>query len=65
MLERFAASLGLTLTPYGAAGLLLILLYCIQAEIRFGAKARTNSAGASDRGSTAAWGRCCASMASR
>jgi protein-S-isoprenylcysteine O-methyltransferase len=38
--------------PYQWGGVLLIVLYSIQAEIRFGAKARTAQAGADDRGST-------------
>ena len=43
-----------TLPPYGIGGLCVVLLYAIQAEIRFGAKARSHLAGASDRGSTIA-----------
>jgi protein-S-isoprenylcysteine O-methyltransferase len=35
-------------------GLIVLLLYVIQAEIRFGAKARTSAAGPADRGSTLA-----------
>ena len=54
LIKRFAATLGLVLPPYGVGGALLTLLYTIQAEIRFGAKARTTAAGASDRGSTIA-----------
>ncbi len=54
ILERLAQALGLDLPAYGMAGVLLLLLYAIQAEIRFGARARTHSAGAADRGSTIA-----------
>ena len=43
-----------TLPPYGIGGLAIVLLYVIQAEVRFGAKARSHRAGASDRGSTIA-----------
>jgi len=42
------------LPPYGKGAMLLVLLYAIQAEIRFGAKARSGSAGESDRRSTLA-----------
>jgi len=42
------------LPPYGVAGAALILLYVIQAEIRFGARARSYSKGPADRGSSAA-----------
>jgi protein-S-isoprenylcysteine O-methyltransferase Ste14 len=37
---------------YGIAAMLLLVLYVVQAEIRFGAKARATKAGASDRLST-------------
>ena len=40
------------LPPYGLAAIFLMLLYTIQAEIRFGAKARSYSASGSDRGSS-------------
>ncbi len=46
--------LGIALPPYGVGGFLILLLYVIQAEIRFGPKARTSAAGAADRGSTIA-----------
>ena len=42
------------LPAYGAAGLALLLVYGLQAEIRFGAKARSHSAGPADRGSSMA-----------
>lgn len=40
------------LPAYGLAGLAVILLYALQAELRFGARARTHRGGASDRKST-------------
>jgi protein-S-isoprenylcysteine O-methyltransferase len=40
------------LPAYGLAGLAVILLYVLQSELRFGARARTSRAGASDRRST-------------
>ena len=46
--------LGIALPPYGVGGFFILLLYVIQAEIRFGPKARTSAAGAADRGSTIA-----------
>lgn len=39
---------------YGLAALIVLLLYGIQSEIRFGTRARTIRAGSSDRNSTAA-----------
>lgn len=44
----------LALPSYGIGGLLVLLLYAIQAEVRFGSKSRSYAAGASDRGSTIA-----------
>jgi protein-S-isoprenylcysteine O-methyltransferase Ste14 len=41
------------LPPYGIGGVLVMVLYAIQAELRFGRKARSYSAGAEDRGSSA------------
>jgi hypothetical protein len=38
----------------GIGGLVVLLLYAIQSEIRFGTKARAMSAGPADRGSTLA-----------
>ena len=52
MLQSLARSLGLTLPDYGVAAALVLLLYVVEAEIRFGSKARSSSAGESDRGST-------------
>jgi protein-S-isoprenylcysteine O-methyltransferase Ste14 len=40
------------LPPHGVGALLVLLLYAVQAEIRFGARARSMSAGASDRGTS-------------
>lgn len=40
------------LPAWGWGGALLILVYAVQAEIRFGAKARSSKPGESDRGST-------------
>jgi len=42
------------LPGYGLAGLLVLLLYAIQSEVRFGRKARRMSTGPADRGSTLA-----------
>jgi protein-S-isoprenylcysteine O-methyltransferase Ste14 len=42
------------LPPYGVGALIVLLLYAVQSEIRFGAKARTFFAGRLDRGSTIA-----------
>jgi protein-S-isoprenylcysteine O-methyltransferase Ste14 len=44
------------LPGYGVGALVVLLLYAIQSEIRFGAKARTITAGPEDRGSTWAVG---------
>jgi protein-S-isoprenylcysteine O-methyltransferase Ste14 len=43
-----------SLPPYGIGALIIILLWAAQAEIRFGSRARTARAGASDRNSTPA-----------
>jgi protein-S-isoprenylcysteine O-methyltransferase len=40
------------LPPYSIAAALILMLYMLQSEIRFGAKARAIVAGTSDRGST-------------
>lgn len=47
MISRFTA-----LPAYGMGALVVLLLYAIQSEIRFGSRARTMRAGASDRKST-------------
>ena len=39
----------MTLPGYGIGALIVLLLYAVQSEIRFGAKARTMAAGYSDR----------------
>ena len=44
------------LPAHGIGAVILLLLYVIESEIRFGAKARTHASGASDRGSTFALG---------
>ena len=44
----------LALPSYGLAALLVLLLYAVQSELRFGRRARTIFAGPSDRGSTLA-----------
>ncbi len=49
LIARFAA-----LPGYGIAALAVLLLYAIQTEIRFGARARTIRAGPADHGSTLA-----------
>ncbi len=50
-LREFTAGI-VALPPYGVGALLVLLLYAIQAEIRFGAKARSHATGVSDRRST-------------
>jgi protein-S-isoprenylcysteine O-methyltransferase Ste14 len=47
ILHRFLA-----IPPYGIAATALLVLYVVQAEIRFGAKARAINSGVSDRRST-------------
>jgi protein-S-isoprenylcysteine O-methyltransferase len=46
------------LPGYGVAAVILLVLYAIQAEIRFGERARSRQAGASDRNSTRALSVC-------
>ena len=53
-LIRGIAERCLALPSYGIAATLLFVLYAVQAEMRFGAKARATKAGASDRFSTIA-----------
>ena len=43
-----------TLPPHGVAALVMLLLYAIESELRFGAKARSFSTGSSDRKSSLA-----------
>jgi hypothetical protein len=52
MLQRLADAQGLGLPPYGMGAVLVLLLYTVQSEIRFGARARTHAAGTLDRGTT-------------
>jgi protein-S-isoprenylcysteine O-methyltransferase len=52
--QRAESALGLALPPYGVGALIVLLLYIVQAEIRFGARARASAAGPADRGSTIA-----------
>jgi len=47
LIAKFAA-----LPGYGIAALIVLLLYAVQSEIRFGKRARSRRAGAADRGST-------------
>ena len=49
LIARFAA-----LPTYGIAALVVLLLYAVQSEIRFGKRARTMRAGSADRWSTLA-----------
>jgi len=44
----------LSLPGYGIGGVVVLLLYAIEAELRFGSRARTMRTEASDRGSTLA-----------
>ncbi|MGZ6040499.1 MAG: methyltransferase family protein [Phenylobacterium sp.] len=53
-LATLAGSLGFAARPYGLGGLALIVLFVIQSEVRFGAKARSSRAGATDRRSSLA-----------
>jgi protein-S-isoprenylcysteine O-methyltransferase Ste14 len=53
LLHEFTAGI-VALPSYGVATLLVLLLYAIQSEVRFGAKARSHATGASDRHSTLA-----------
>ena len=52
LIHAIADWLGFAARPYGVAGTALIILYALQAELRFGARARSSKAGATDRGST-------------
>jgi protein-S-isoprenylcysteine O-methyltransferase Ste14 len=53
-LARGLADRFLAIPPYGIAAMFILVLWFVQVEIRFGAKARAMRAGASDRGSTIA-----------
>lgn len=52
LIQRLADMMGLSARPYGLGGVALLVLYALQAEVRFGAKARSRKAAASDRGSS-------------
>jgi protein-S-isoprenylcysteine O-methyltransferase Ste14 len=58
MLQGLSDFLGLALPPYGMATVIVLVLYALQAEVRFGAKARTHIPGKDDRGSTVAVSLC-------
>jgi hypothetical protein len=51
-LATLAGSTGFAARPYGLGGLALIVLFVIQSEVRFGVKARSSQAGATDRKSS-------------
>lgn len=53
-LQWLSDRLGLALPPYAMAAAIVLLLYAVQSEIRFGAKARARVPGKSDRGSSLA-----------
>jgi protein-S-isoprenylcysteine O-methyltransferase Ste14 len=52
LLQRLSDMLGLALPSYAMAAAIVLLFYAIQAEIRFGKKARTHVAEKTDRGSS-------------
>ena len=52
LVHSIADFFGMASRPYGLGGIALIVLYVIEAEIRFGTRARSSRADASDRGST-------------
>ena len=52
--QHLADMLGFSLPPYGMAAVLLLFLYMIQSEIRFGSRARATRGGTDDRGTTLA-----------
>jgi protein-S-isoprenylcysteine O-methyltransferase len=51
-IQGLAHMMGLSAHPYGLGGVALIVLFLIQSEIRFGARARSSRAGATDRRSS-------------
>jgi len=51
-LQKLTDMLGLGVSPPAMAAIIALLLYVVQSELRFGAKARAHRGGASDRGST-------------
>src|SRR5438270_11707646 len=52
LFARLADFLGFAVPPYAMAAIVVILLYAVQSEFRFGKKARTYRSGSEDRGST-------------
>jgi protein-S-isoprenylcysteine O-methyltransferase Ste14 len=52
VIQGLVHAMGLSTRPYGLGGVVLLVLYVVQAEVRFGAKARSHKAAASDRGSS-------------
>src|SRR5262249_46462411 len=52
VLQKIADALGVTPTPTQWGGVVLLVLYVIQAEVRFGKKARQTSTEAPDRASS-------------
>jgi len=52
LVQRLADLIGISARPYGLGGIVLLVLYVLQAELRFGARARAHKAEASDRGSS-------------
>ena len=53
-LAALSGSLGFAARPYGLGGVALIVLFIIQSEVRFGARARSGRAGDTDRKSSLA-----------
>src|SRR3954452_12121349 len=52
LFARLADFVGFAVPPYAMAAIVVILLYAVQSELRFGKKARTHRSGSEDRGST-------------
>ena len=52
LFEKLAEVFGLAVPSYAMGCVIVIVLFTIQSELRFGARARTFAAGESDRGST-------------
>jgi protein-S-isoprenylcysteine O-methyltransferase Ste14 len=52
VIQGLAHMMGFSARPYGLCGVVLLVLYVVQAEVRFGARARSHKAAASDRGSS-------------
>jgi len=51
-MQRVVDALGLSARPYALAGVVLIVLYVLEAELRFGSRARSGKAEATDRRSS-------------